>query len=585
MGINQLIYAWTAIFPIAVLMYYFFRKKYVKQSVSSTLFWQEAMKETKASPYLQHLQRNALFYLQMLAMLLLVLALLQPYWKTKAIAGEQIVLIVDTSATMKVNKNNTTTLFEQHRAKMLELVGQLAGKPLTLITTGNEPAVLLRQETNTEQMIKEIKKLEISYEAENMSKSLDFAQSFFQNKATTVYIFTDELDRKSLPLQHENVSWNVEALTSDITNASIKRFGATETANGISTLIQLENQSDKELVTELTIFNEEKRLVNEVVQLPPKETVTLSFDELVKSSYLKANIDIQDSYLLDNENIVFMQDQLSNVFIDSSIHSLVRTAFQSLDINVSSVPSEQLGLLKEEGIIVTNQFGIETENDKPTLYIGRNDTSPKEVNGVVQATDSPLFAFADLSDIYVSSLYPPIDGYSTIARVGDDPFIQTSPSGNIIILADIQMTDWPLSPTFPLFMWSVKEHLSVGSDYIGTFTPNERKPLSLGAAEEWEIYTMDDEYEYAIENGGKFLAPREPGLYVLRSNSVEKNLSVILPQEEKVINKGTSYKVTGQQINAVDDHQAHSFVPYILIFLILLFVIEWEVQRRRGFTS
>lgn len=585
MGINQLIYAWTAIFPIAVLLYYFFRKKYVKKSVSSTLFWQEAMKETKASPYLQHLQRNALFYLQMLAMLLLVLALLQPYWKTKAIAGEQIVFIVDTSATMNVSANNSTSLFEQHREKMLELVEQLSGKPLTLITTGNEPTVLLRQEMNTEQMIKEINKLEISYEAENMSKSLDFAQSFFQNKATSVYIFTDELERQSLPLQHEKVSWNVEALTTDITNASIKRFGATKTANGISTLVQLENQSDKEIVTELTISNEEKKLISEVVKLPPKETITLSFEELVTSSYLKANIDTRDSYLLDNENIVFMQDQLSNVFIDSSIHSLVRTAFQSLDINVSSVPPEQISLLKEEGIIVTNQFGIEVENQKPTLYIGRNDASPKEVNGIVQTTESPLFAFADLSDIYVSSVYPPIDGYTTIATVGEDPFIQTSPTGSIIILADIQMTDWPLSPTFPLFMWSVKEHLSAGSDYLGTFTPNERKPLSLGATEEWEIYTMDDEYEYAIENGGKFVAPSEPGLYVLRSNDIVQNLSVILPQEEKVIDKGTSYKVTGQQVNAADDHQAHSFVPYILILLVLLFVIEWEVQRRRGFTS
>lgn len=521
----------------------------------------------------------------MLAMLLLVLALLQPYWKTKAIAGEQIVFIVDTSATMNVSANNSSSLFEQHREKMLELVEQLSGKPLTLITTGNEPTVLLRQEMNTEQMIKEINKLEISYEAENMSKSLDFAQSFFQNKATSVYIFTDELERQSLPLQHEKVSWNVEALTTDITNASIKRFGATKTANGISTLVQLENQSDKEIVTELTISNEEKKLISEVVKLPPKETITLSFEELVTSSYLKANIDIRDSYLLDNENIVFMQDQLSNVFIDSSIHSLVRTAFQSLDINVSSVPPEQIGLLKEEGIIVTNQFGIEVENQKPTLYIGRNDASPKEVNGIVQTTESPLFAFADLSDIYVSSVYPPIDGYTTIATVGEDPFIQTSPTGNIIILADIQMTDWPLSPTFPLFMWSVKEHLSAGSDYLGTFTPNERKPLSLGATEEWEIYTMDDEYEYAIENGGKFVAPSEPGLYVLRSNDIVQNLSVILPQEEKVIDKGTSYKVTGQKVNAADDHQAHSFVPYILILLVLLFVIEWEVQRRRGFTS
>ena len=111
MGFNQLLFLWTAIFPIAVLLYYFFRKKYAKQPVSSTLFWQEVMRETKASPYLQHLQRNALFYLQMIAMILLVFALLQPFWKTKALAGEQIVFIVDTSATMEV-QTNETTLFD-----------------------------------------------------------------------------------------------------------------------------------------------------------------------------------------------------------------------------------------------------------------------------------------------------------------------------------------------------------------------------------------------------------------------------------------------------------------------------------------
>jgi hypothetical protein len=260
LGFNQLLFLWTGIFPIAVLLYYFFRKKYAKQSVSSTLFWQEVMKETKASPYLQHLQRNALFYLQMLSMILLVIALLQPFWKTKGITGEQIVFIVDTSATMKVNNNNST-LFDQHKKQMTSLVEELSGKPLTIITTGNQPKVIVRQERNLNRIKNEISKLEVSYEDENMLKSLDFAQSFFQNKATSVYIFTDHLDRQSIPLQNENVSWNVEGLTSEVSNVSIKRFGATKTQSGISALIQIENQSNIEQITELTISNEQNELV------------------------------------------------------------------------------------------------------------------------------------------------------------------------------------------------------------------------------------------------------------------------------------------------------------------------------------
>lgn len=543
------------------------------------------MKETKASPYLQHLQRNALFYLQMLTMILLVIALLQPFWKTKGLSGEQIVFIVDTSATMEVNTNNAT-LFEQHKKQMSSLVEELSGKPLTVITTGNQPKVIVRQETNLNRIKNEISKLEVSYEEENMLKSLDFAQSFFQNKPTSVYIFTDHLDRKSLPLQYENVSWNVEGLTTEVSNVSIKRFGATKTNNGTSVLIQLDNQTNKEQITELTISNEKNKLVKEKVEIPANEIVTLSFNELMESSFLSASIDIQDQYALDNSITIFMQDQLSKVFIDSSMHSLVRTAFQSMDIEVSSIPTEQIGLLKEEGIIVTNQFETIDKLDRPALFIGRNDSSAKEVNGNIQTTENALFSFANLSDIYVSAVYPPVEGYVTIATVGEEPFIQVSPRGDIIILSDIQMTDWPLSPSFPLFLWSVKEQLSAGNTYLGTFSPNERKPLSLGSAtNEWEIYTMKDTYEYSIENGGAFIAPNKPGVYKLLSMDIEKNFAVALSQKEKEIAKGTSYKLSGKLIESKVNYNQHSFVPYLLIVLLLLFVIEWEVQRRRGFTN
>ncbi|ALC86221.1 hypothetical protein AM499_10550 [Bacillus sp. FJAT-22090] len=585
MGFNQLGFLWTAIFPLAVLLYYFFRKKYAKQNVSSTLFWNEAMKETKASPYLKHLQRNALFYLQMLAMILLVIALLQPFWKTKSLAGEQALFIVDTSATMEVNTNGTS-LFEQHKKDMLTLVEQLSGKPLTIITTGNQPEVIARQETNLNEIKNIINDLEVSYEEESMSKSLDFAQSFFHNKATSVYIFTDQLDKQSLPLQYEQVSWNVVGQTKDVRNVSLKRFGATKTNTGISALIQVENQSNKEEVTELTLSNEQTEMVKEKITIPPNETVTLSFNDLKESSLLKANLNIKDHYSLDDSMTVFMQDQLSKVFIDSSLHSLVRTAFQSLDIEVSSIPPEQVGLLKEEGIVVTNQFELMEQLELPSFFIGRNDVTPIEVNGVVETLEHPLFSFANLTDIYVNSVYPPIEGYTTIATVGEEPFIQVSPRGDIVVLSDIQMTDWPLSPSFPLFMWSVKEQLSAGNTYLGTFSPNERKALSLGSASnEWELYTMADEYEYSIENGGAFIAPKKPGLYVLRSDEKEKNISVALSQKEKEIQKGATYTLSGQQIESKENFSQHSFVPYLLIVLLLLFVLEWEVQRRRGFTS
>ncbi|MBO1914486.1 BatA domain-containing protein, partial [Microvirga sp. 3-52] len=64
MGFANLLYSWTVLFPIAVLLYYFFRKKFEVKTISSTMFWEQSMRETKVSPYLKNLQKNALFYLQ-----------------------------------------------------------------------------------------------------------------------------------------------------------------------------------------------------------------------------------------------------------------------------------------------------------------------------------------------------------------------------------------------------------------------------------------------------------------------------------------------------------------------------------------
>ncbi len=542
------------------------------------------MKETKASPYLKHLQKNALFYLQMLAMLLLVLALLQPFWKTEALAGEQVIFLVDTSATMETSVEGES-LLEIHKKEMLQLTEQLSDKPFTLITTGNQPKVVVRQSTDIQEIKEAIEKLALTYEEENMPKSLDFAQSFFQQKATSVYVFTDRLDKQALPLQYENVTWNVRGLQAEVTNLSIKRFGATKTNNGIAALIQIENQSDKEQTTTLIISNEEKEVKREKVTIAANETTTLSFDDLASSSYLKAKIESADSYALDNEIPIYMAEQLSNVYVDGSLHSLVRTAFQSLDINVSTVPTEQINMIDEDGVLVTNQFSSIDQIKNPSLFIGRNDEIAKEASGSVSMEEHSLFSFADLSNIYVDSIYPSIEGYTTIARVGEDPFIQLSPRGDIVVLSDIQMTDWPLSPSFPLFMWSVKEQLSNGNSYLGTFSPNERRPLSLGGSNEWEIYTMDDSYEYSIENGGAFVAPKKPGLYVLRSGGEERSFSVAISQNEKTIAKGSSYTIGGAEVDQQKAYEEKSFVPYLLIVLLVLFVIEWEVQRRRGFTS
>ncbi|MGG2053295.1 BatA and WFA domain-containing protein [Lysinibacillus pakistanensis] len=581
MGFSQILFSWMAIIPVIVLLYYFFRKKYIDQTVSSTLFWSEIMQETRVSPYLKQLQKNALLFLQLLALLLLVLALMNPYVKKSTIVGAQTIFIVDTSATMLAGKEQST--FDAHKKEMLSLVGQLNGRPVTLITTGNTPKAVLQQVTNTKDIEKAIQELEVTYETAQMNKALDVAQAFVGDIPTSIYVFTDALDKKHLPMEKDTVKWIVKGSAKDLKNVAITRFAATTDGQTTMALVQLQNDTDLEQRTTLLLQNaENNKVVSEDITLPPNEAVTKTFKDLPLEDTLTATIAVEDDYTVDNSQTVLLQTTTSKIVVDQSLHQLIQKGFQTINSSVKIIPSLQIAD-NQEATVVTNQTALLGKMDKPIVLFGRDDAEKIEAKGEVNTTSDALFAFSELKDIYVSTVYPGFDSYKTIASVGDHPFIQRSPKGDLVILADIADTDWPLHPSFPLFLWSAEQQLSESIGSLGIFTPNEQRAVALKQGD-WSVYSQDDQFLSSITNG-LLTAPMKPGIYTARSEGEEKRLIVQLQAQERVIPKGTSYTLGELKENGKEEIAKASLVPWLILLILLVLVTEWEVQRRRGFTN
>jgi len=539
------------------------------------------MQETRVSPYLKQLQKNALLFLQLLALLLLVLALMNPYVKKSTIVGAQTIFIVDTSATMLAGKEQST--FDAHKKEMLSLVGQLNGRPVTLITTGNTPKAVLQQVTNTKDIEKAIQELEVTYETAQMNKALDVAQAFVGDIPTSIYVFTDALDKKHLPMEKDTVKWIVKGSAKDLKNVAITRFAATTDGQTTMALVQLQNDTDLEQRTTLLLQNaENNKVVSEDITLPPNEAVTKTFKDLPLEDTLTATIAVEDDYTVDNSQTVLLQTTTSKIVVDQSLHQLIQKGFQTINSSVKIIPSLQVAD-NQEATVVTNQTALLGKMDKPIVLFGRDDAEKIEAKGEVNTTSDALFAFSDLKDIYVSTVYPGFDSYKTIASVGDHPFIQRSPKGDLVILADIADTDWPLHPSFPLFLWSAEQQLSESIGSLGIFTPNEQRAVALKQGD-WSVYSQDDQFLSSITNG-LLTAPMKPGIYTARSEGEEKRLIVQLQAQERVIPKGTSYTLGELKENGKEEIAKASLVPWLILLILLVLVTEWEVQRRRGFTN
>ncbi|RUL48279.1 vWA domain-containing protein [Lysinibacillus antri] len=583
MGFSNLLFLWAAILPVIVLLYYFFRKKYKDQPISSTIFWEEVMQETKASPYLKHLQKNALLYLQLLALILFVLALMNPFIKSNQMAGEQLIWIVDTSATMLAGKEEST--FEQHKKEMSELISNLNGHPVTIITTGDEPKTVVRQETNVAAIQSAIKGLEVTYEEQQLAKAIDVAQAFIGDMATSIYVFTDSVERGELPIESERIKWVVKGASKELENVAITRFAATAFGDGALALVQLTNESKREKGVQLSLLDHEgNEVAKETILLKAQEEFTKTFENLPLSQGLSANIQVEDDYEADNMMLALLNNNFSQIVVDQQMHQLVQKGFQALTSNVKIAPSDQLKSMSSEAIIVTNQTKLLQQTSAPMVLIGRDDELTKEVNNLVDISDDALFAFSSLEDVYVNAVYPGFDHFETIATIGENPFIQRSSRGDIVILADIQSTDWPLHPSFPLFLWSLQNELVEGTTSLGMFSPNESRAVSLTSGD-WSIYSEGDEYIASFTNASQFKAPSKPGFYSVRLNDEQKQFIVQLPSKERTITEGTSFELGSLERNGEEQSSKKSILIWLLIPILVLLVIEWEVQRRRGFTN
>src|SRR5438046_8255561 len=83
--------------------------------VSSTFLWRQVIRDVQANAPFQKLRKNLLLFLQLLAALLLVLALTRPFWRARGIGGRSVVIVIDTSASMAATDAGRSRLDEAKR--------------------------------------------------------------------------------------------------------------------------------------------------------------------------------------------------------------------------------------------------------------------------------------------------------------------------------------------------------------------------------------------------------------------------------------------------------------------------------------
>lgn len=118
-----------------VVLLYFLKLRRPPCPVPSLVLWRRVLDDRRVNAPFQRFKRQLLLWLQLLALLLLILAALQPYWKGGAGRGGRIIVLVDVSASMAaLDRPGGRSRLDEAKGRIGELIDGLAGQEICLVS-------------------------------------------------------------------------------------------------------------------------------------------------------------------------------------------------------------------------------------------------------------------------------------------------------------------------------------------------------------------------------------------------------------------------------------------------------------------
>lgn len=185
-------FAWFLAVPAGIVVLYLLRRKYLPRPVPSTFLWRTAIRDHAANKPLQKLRKNLLLPVQVLAALVLALALMQP-----VLAGQEAsrtVMIFDLSAGMQSMTAGKTRLEEAREEAEAILSGLPSGEEVTILAAGEEVRQVLSGSTDREDIRQALRGLDCGRAGADLNRAVSLAEAIRREdpeRGARIIVFSD----------------------------------------------------------------------------------------------------------------------------------------------------------------------------------------------------------------------------------------------------------------------------------------------------------------------------------------------------------------------------------------------------------
>lgn len=577
--------------PLVVL--YMLRSRRLRVDVPSTMLWENVGASVSSAVPWQRLKVTPLLILQLVALLLLVVALARPFFAQDTLLGPHTVLVVDTSGSMA-----TGNRFERAVDRARSLAADVSDANLvSVVDAGPTPRVVLAFSRDPATVDEALASLRTTGGVEQLDLGLRLARGLeTPDRPTTILVLSDGGPEGSV-LASEPVLGATQLRFDDRPdNVGIAAFSTDPSTEGNPRLfLELANWSDEARSEDVQILVNGLPAATVAVALEPlsRGRATLPVDAGPGDVVEAVRVGSADGNPLDDRSVLVVASSVVRTV------SLVGEGSTFLDALIRSLPEFTPAQGQEPDLVIIDR-GPLPPIDRPAWLI-RPEAPPEGIsvvgtiqNAVVtfQRPGEPLLDQLDLSDLVVGEAQVvEAPGWLPIVRAGEVPLVLVgSIEGQraIYFTFDITHSNLPVHLAFPILGSRIFEYLAgtspsaIGGDVAGT-------PITLAAPAGMTARVVDPEgVVRAIPAGSaSYRDTGQPGLYrveyVAEDGSTQPGPTVVrsfAPTES-----AGGFRDIDTVATAASEADRASLVrewaAWFLATVLVLLLLEWWVGHRR----
>jgi hypothetical protein len=469
-----------------IVAFYMLRLRRRDVPVGSTFLWQQLIRDIEANAPWQRLRFSWLLLVQLLIAAIVVLAAARPFSAVESDLAANVVLIVDTSASMATSTDDEDRM-ALARERASDVVGRLpVGGRVTVVAAADTADVLVSETDDTDAALEAIDGIVATQLPGDLTDAFALSSALAARDADSTIVVVTDAAGDELPDVGVGAPVLVERIGATDANQSIAALSALRRSGGaqLDLFVAVANPSAAEATRRLEVYADGALVDARELTIPAgQRSEALVSTVPAATRTIEARLAGSDALLTDDRAYaVVPADETTRALLVGDGNAYLENALALLPrLELFAVAADGYADAVAEadeagtpyGLLIFDGFVPEAAPTVPALYIDPDGDGPfgtveGRIEGpVIDRIDpaEPVLRFVDLSTVHIGRAREIVaaDGMRpVVSTTGGDPLVavgQVNGRALGLIGFDLGESDLPLQVAFPLLMSNLTEVL------------------------------------------------------------------------------------------------------------------------------